>query len=573
MHSTFTYPRFEYRRAPEMDARAGAEPRHPLIIIGAGPVGMAAALDARQQGLPALILDDDDTVSVGSRGLCYAKRTLDVLDRLGVGDAVVDKGVQWNVGRTFFGEQEVFNFNLLPEPFHRRPGMVNLQQYYLEHFQVQACERAGVDIRWRHKVVQVQPQAEGVTLMVETPEGTYTLHTHWLVVCDGARSPVRRMLGLDMEGQVFKDRFLIADVVMKAPFPAERWFWFDPPFHRHQSVLLHREADDVWRIDFQLGWDADPEEEKKPEKVIPRIRAMLGPQVEFELEWVSVYTFQCRRMNRFVHDRVIFAGDSAHQVSPFGARGANSGIQDAENLMWKLAFVIKGLAPESLLQSYDHERGEAADENILNSTRSTDFITPKSRTSRAFRDAALQLASQHAFARKLVNSGRLSVPTHYPDSPLNTPAWEPFEGWMAPGAPLDDAPVVCQGQPSWLLQHVGGRFQLLLFVDDAQAPELGERIRALQTPVVTDATAANVAVQVLLLSAAPVHSSTSDHLQQTGAVVLHDVKGLAARRCDGQPGTALLLRPDQHVCARWRQADPAAIAQAVARATGRYPCP
>ncbi len=575
MHSTFTYPRFEYRRAPEMDATPGAAPRHAVIIIGAGPVGMAAALDARKHGLPAIILDDDDTVSVGSRGLCYAKRTLDVLDRLGVGDAVVDKGVQWNVGRTFFGEQEVFNFNLLPEPDHRRPGMVNLQQYYLEHFQVQACERAGVDIRWRHKVVHVQPQAEGVVLTVETPEGTYMLHTRWLVVCDGARSPVRRMLGLDMEGQVFKDRFLIADVVMKAPFPAERWFWFDPPFHRHQSVLLHREADDVWRIDFQLGWDADPEEEKKPEKVIPRIRAMLGPQVEFELEWVSVYTFQCRRMNRFVHDRVIFAGDSAHQVSPFGARGANSGIQDADNLMWKLAHVIKGMAPESLLQSYDSERGDAADENILNSTRSTDFITPKSRTSRAFRDAALQLASQHAFARKLVNSGRLSVPTHYPASPLNTPALEPFEGWMAPGAPLDDAPVVHQGEPSWLLQHVGGRFQLLLFVDDAQAPEFGERIRALQTPVMTDAAAANVPlpVQVLLLCAAQVDPLTAQRLQQAGAVVLHDLKGLAARRCDGQHGTALLLRPDQHVCARWRQADPAAIAQALARATGRPPCP
>jgi 3-(3-hydroxy-phenyl)propionate hydroxylase len=523
---------------------------------------MAAALDARQHGLPAIILDDDDTVSVGSRGLCYAKRTLDILDRLGVGDAVVNKGVTWNVGRTFFGEREVFHFNLLPEPDHRRPGMVNLQQYHLEHFQVQACQRAGVDIRWRHKVVGVQPHDHGVGLTVETPEGTYTLQADWLVVCDGARSPMRRMMGLDIEGQVFKDRFLIADVVMKAPFPAERWFWFDPPFHRRQSVLLHREADDVWRIDFQLGWDADPEEEKKPEKVIPRIQAMLGPHVPFELEWVSVYTFQCRRMARLDHGRVLFAGDSAHQVSPFGARGANSGIQDADNLMWKLALVIRGQAPSTLLHSYGTERGQAADENILNSTRSTDFITPKSRTSRAFRDATLQLAQHHAFARKLVNSGRLSVPTHYADSPLSTPPDAPHAGWMAPGAPMDDAPVVHEGQAGWLLQHLGGRFQLMVFLDERTTSSVLSALQVLS--------GRKLPVQAVLLSPTPVSPELAAHLQQLEALVLHDAKGLAARRCDASHGTALLLRPDQHVCARWRQIDAEAIEKAYRRATGHW---
>ena len=580
MHSTFEYPTYAFKRPPEMDAdRNGAAAKpYPLIIVGAGPVGMAAALDARRHGLPALILDDDHTVSVGSRGLCYAKRTLDILDRLGVGDAVVHKGVTWNVGRTFFGEREVFNFKLLAEPDHRRPGMVNLQQYYLEHFQVQACERAGVDIRWQHRVVAVRPDDAGATLDIETPEGAYTLRTDWLVVCDGARSPIRRLLGLDMQGQVFQDRFLIADVVMKASFPAERWFWFDPPFHRHQSVLLHREADDVWRIDFQLGWDADPEEEKKPEKVIPRIQAMLGPDVPFELEWVSVYTFQCRRMARFDHGRVLFAGDAAHQVSPFGARGANSGIQDADNLMWKLAFVIKGLAPATLLHSYGTERGEAADDNILNSTRSTDFITPKSRTSRAFRDAALQLAQHHAFARKLVNSGRLSVPTHHADSPLSTPVDAPYEGWMGPGAPMDDAPVVHEGQPAWLLQHLGGRFQLMLFVDDAAAlaperPSAGARpspstAAGLHEALVGLADSA-VQVQTVVLSATPIAAGVAAHWrQQFDAIILHDHKGLAAGRCDGRPGTALLLRPDQHVCARWRVLKVAAVQQALARATG-----
>ena len=212
-------------------------------------------------------------------------------------------------------------------------------------------------------------------------------------------------LGPDIDGKIFMDRFLIADVVMKADFPAERWFWFDPPFHPNQSVLLHREADNVWRIDFQLGWDADPQAEKQPERVIPRIQAMLGKDREFELEWVSVYTFQCRRMNRFNHGRVMFAGDAAHQVSPLVPAVLASGVQDTDNLIWKLKLVIDGKAPSELLDTYSDERCWAADENILNSTRSTDFITPKSNASKQIRTAVLQLAQKHAFARKLVNSG------------------------------------------------------------------------------------------------------------------------------------------------------------------------
>ncbi|MCE2658518.1 MAG: FAD-dependent oxidoreductase [Rubrivivax sp.] len=557
MHQSFSYPRFEYRQPPELQAPGAAPRRYPLVIVGAGPVGMTAALDARRQGIDVLVLDDDNTVSVGSRGLCYAKRTLEILDRCGVGQAVVDKGVTWNVGRTFFGEDEVFSFNLLPQPEHQRPGMVNLQQYYLEAFQVEACARDGVEIRWKNKVVSVTPGAHGVELQVDTPDGRYTLQADWLIACDGARSPVRHMLGLDMDGRVFQDRFLIADVVMKAPFPAERWFWFDPPFHPNQSVLLHREADDVWRIDFQLGWDADPEAARQPEHVVPLIRAMLGEQHPFELEWVSVYTFQCRRMERFNHGRVLFAGDAAHQVSPFGARGANSGIQDSDNLLWKLKLVMDGRAPARLLDSYSDERCLAADENILNSTRSTDFITPKSAMSRTFRNAVLSLARQHPFARKLVNSGRLSVPTHYSHSGLNTPASDAFEGTMAPGAPMDDAPVEAQGQPGWLLHHLGNRFQVLVY---AEGPE------ALNGPLLDS-------LQVLSQGLVPVQAVVVSPVALTPPTdgpamsCLVDSKGLVAQRCDLRPGSALLIRPDQHVAARWRSLDAAAVQSALARAT------
>ncbi len=551
MLSTYTYPKFAYRRPAELD-RPGTVDRHPVIVVGAGPVGLAAAIDLAMQGQRVLLLDDDDTVSVGSRGLCYAKRALEILDRLGCGDAVVDKGVTWNVGRTFFGNDEVFRFNLLPEADHHRPGMVNLQQYYLEEFLVKRAQQLpNLELRWKHKVTGVTPKDEGARLQVETADGAYVIDADWLVVADGARSPIRRMLGLDIEGKVFQDRFLIADVVMKADFPAERWFWFDPPFHPGQSVLLHREADNVWRIDFQLGWDADPEEEKKPEKVIPRIRAMLGPEREFELEWVSVYTFQCRRMQRFRHGRVLFVGDAAHQVSPFGARGANSGIQDTDNLAWKLLLVMRGLAPEALLDSYSDERVAAADENLMNSTRSTDFITPKSQVSKDFRNAVLTLAREHGFARGLVNSGRLSVPSHLTDSALNTPDAEAFDGLMHPGAPLADAPVHAEGRDGWLLEHTGNAFVLLLFAD---------------RPGEVDAAA------LRSLADAPIPVQTrlvvrEDGPAPAGGRVLVDVKGLAAQRLEAKPGTAYLLRPDQHVCARWRRLDAAAVRAAVARAT------
>ncbi len=549
MLKTYKYPKFEYRRPPELDNAASN--RRPVIVVGAGPVGMSAAIDLRLHGVPVALLDDDDTVSIGSRGVCYAKRALEIFDRLGVGDAVCRKGVSWDVGRTFFRSREVYSFNLRPQPDHKRPGMINLQQYYLEEMLAERCASAGVEMRWKNRVVGVRESASGAALEVETPDGRYAIDCDWLIAADGARSPIRHLLGLDVEGKVFTDRFLIADVVMKADFPAERWFWFDPPFHRNQSVLLHKQADNVWRIDFQLGWDADPEEEKKPERVVPRIKAMLGEERQFELEWVSVYTFRCRRMQRFRHGRLLFVGDAAHQVSPFGARGANSGVQDTDNLAWKLALVLGGQAPEALLDSYSDERVYAADENIMNSTRSTDFITPKSGASRTLRNAVLQLAGQHAFARRLVNSGRLSVPSVYAASHLNTPDADAdaFSGDMVPGAPLDDAPVEVDGEPGWLLDQLGGRFQLLVYAEraaDADARALAELNTA-------------IPVEPVLVSASPG--------ARQGIRTLHDVRGRFLERYDAAPGSAWLVRPDQHVAARWRRLQPQAVRAALARAT------
>jgi 3-(3-hydroxy-phenyl)propionate hydroxylase len=544
---------FPYARSPDQDAAVPA--RHPVVVVGAGPVGLAAAVDLARQGVRVLLLDEDERLSAGSRAICFAKRTLEIFDRLGCGDRMVAKGVGWKTGKVFFRDAPVYDFDLLPESGHERPAFVNLQQYYVEGYLLdRARELPNLELRWKNRVSGIARDADGVTLTVTTPEGDYRLRAEWMVAADGARSDVRALMGLETKGRVFRDRFLIADVRMSVPFPAERRFWFDPPFHPGQSVLLHRQPDDVWRIDFQLGWDADPDEERKPERVIPRIRALLGEGVDFTLLWVSVYTFACLRMERFRHGRVLFAGDAAHGVSPFGARGANSGIQDAENLAWKLALVLKGRAPERLLDSYDAERVPAADENILNSTRSTDFITPKSEVSRTFRDAVLRLARDCAFARRLVNSGRLSVPATLRDSPLNTPDEEPFAGAMVPGAPVADAPVGVGGRPSWFLRQVGDAFVLLHFLGPADPPP--EALRLL---------AAESEIPLRPLVVAP--RGTGPAAPQ-GIVMIEDTEGLLAARLDARPGTTYLLRPDQHVCARWRRLDPPRVRAALARATG-----
>ncbi len=543
---TYSNPVYAYQRSPDQD---GAPARHP-VVVGAGPVGLAVAIDLAQQGVRVVVLDDDQTVSVGSRAICWAKRTLEIFDRLGCGEPVVSKGVSWNVGKVFHQNELVFQFDLLPEHGHRRAAFVNLQQYYVEEYLVERIgELPSAELRWMNRVVGVAPQADGAALRIETPEGYYTLNCDWLIVADGARSPVRAMMGLEAEGQVFRDRFLIADIRMKSDFPPERWFWFDPPFHPNQSALLHRQADDVWRVDFQLGWNADPDEERKPERILPRLAAMLGHDADFEVEWASVYTFQCRRMQQFRHGRVLFAGDAAHLVSPFGARGANSGVQDADNLAWKLAFVIDGRAPERLLDSYDVERIAAADENILNSTRATDFITPKSKLSRTFRSAVLALARHHAFARRLVNSGRLSLPAVLTASPLNTPDRDHFAGAMLPGAPAADAPVEGPGS-KWFVDHLGGAFVLLVF---------GDAVPAADAVTLVYGTLPFRIVQVRSAAAGARDDSSEE---------ITDGAGLLAKRYDGRPGTCYLFRPDQHVCARWRAFDAVAVRAALARATG-----
>jgi len=533
-----TAPRFAYRKSA--DQRAPRPAQHPVIIVGAGPVGLAMAMDLVLRDIAAVVLDEDDTVSTGSRSICWAKRTLEIYDRLGCAEPMMVRGITWNLGKVFHGDRLLYEFNLLPEDGHRFPAFINLQQNLAEQIFVRRAQELagdGLDLRWKNRVTGVVAEEDHVRVDVETPDGPYRLRCEYLIAADGARSTVRRALGLDFKGRVFEDRFLITDVRMQAEFPPERRFWFDPTFHDVRSALLHRQADDTWRIDLQLGPDADPEHELQPENVIARLRWMLGPEIPFEVVWTSLYTFQCRRLERFRHGRVFFAGDAAHQVSPFGARGGNGGVQDADNLAWKLALVLKGAAPDRLLDSYDAERIPAADENILHSTRATDFMTPKTAASAAFRDAALNLAERYPFARGFVNSGRLSRPATLENSPLNTPDADAFAPLQRPGSPALDAPIVRpDGKSDWLLRELQGGFTALCFGGD-DAASLGGLV----------------------------HRRVPVAVKHIGPGALTDV-GKAAERYDATPGTTYLIRPDQHVAGRWRRPDAGQLSGALDRA-------
>lgn len=537
MLERYNYREFPYVQMPEQ--KSGQPVRRPVIIAGAGPIGLTTAIDLSIHDVPVLILDENNMVSVGSRGLAWAKRPMEILDRLGVAERILKKGVSWQVGKVFLHDELIFEFNLLEEDHHKLPAVTNMQQYYLEEYLTDRCRQAPelIDMRWNHTVISVTNREDYVDIGVGTVDGVFHLECDWLIACDGANSSIRTMLGADFVGESFEDHFLIADVEIKnSGFPQERRFWFMPAFHDGQTALLQKEPDDLWRIDFQLGPDIDKEEELKPENVDRRLTGMLGEDTVFDVEWMSIYTFNCRRMESFRHGRILFAGDSAHQVSPFGARGANSGMQDSDNLAWKLAYVLSGKSPVKLIDSYGEERELAADDNIRKSSSSIDFMSPKSQMATGFRDAVLELSRDFKCIRPFINSGRWSLPTPYVHSSLNASDEDQFDGGIPPGTNCIDAPIEVNGEQTWLIDYLGNRFVVLVYQGDG---------------VDSRVSAENITGDIIYVGRD-----------------IFDRELILKERYDMRPGTTYLFRPDQYVTARWRKFDKNKIASAMLKAAG-----
>jgi 3-(3-hydroxy-phenyl)propionate hydroxylase len=434
-----------YPFVPPPELAQGTQGRYSIVIVGGGLSGLTLACDLAQRGIDCVVLDEDDTIGVrgaSSRGICYAQKTLEIFARLGVFDRMREKGVTWSVGRTLAGHDVIYTFNLQPASASEQPPFINLQQFYVEWFLVDRIHELGrCDLRWKNKVVSVAQTDDEVTATVETPAGRYRLRADWLVDATGVNSGIRQGFGLDPHMSRIADRWCITDVRFKEKFPVERWTWVEAPFNENRAVWQHPMADDVWRLDYQMPSDCDPDYVSRRDVAEDRLRAHLG-DIGFELVWVGPYEYRDHLLDEFRHGRVFIIGDAAHVVSPFGARGGNSGVQDADNLGWKLAVVLQKQAPVRLLETYDAERRAAAKENLQVASRTARFLAPQSEGERTLRRAAIDLARDYPFARPLVNTGRMSVANSYPESPAVEGA-----GWSLPNVPL----TLPDGSPSDLV--------------------------------------------------------------------------------------------------------------------------
>lgn len=529
--------------------------RRPVVVVGGGPVGYCAALGLANHGVPVVLLEADDSVCFGSRAICISRRSLEIIARLGAADGFLKQGLPWTGGRSFYRDDEVLHFRMPMDENQKHPPMINLAQYSIEQLLLDAAEqrRDLVEVRWQNRVTAIDSREDGARLAVETPAGSYTMEADWVVAADGGRSFLREALGLKLKGTSYEGRYVIVDIVLATARPAERLAYFDPPCNPGSTVLVHKQPSGVWRVDYQLRDGEDPDEAIKPENVMPRVESLLGMMGEtgaWSPVWIGIYKANALTLDDYRHRRVLFAGDAAHLLPIFGVRGANSGIDDADNLAWKLAFVIKGTASPRLLDSYSVERVAAARENLSYGTKSTEFMAPPSFAFELMRKAVLGLAVKFPELRSLINP-RQSSAIAYVSSPLNVAAHgAEFGAGPACGHVLTECPLVIVDGASagqgHLTDLIGPVITALYFTDDGAVPDdltacdAAMRSRGIPFAIVTLAREAGVA----------------------GARGW-DSHGRLFAMYDAVPGTLYLVRPDGHVFARWRSLDAAAVTEAI----------
>jgi 3-(3-hydroxy-phenyl)propionate hydroxylase len=552
----YTYKVYPFRRPPELD---GVKKRHTVAVVGAGPIGLTLALDLARHGIACVLIESEQQVSEGSRALAYTRRSMEILQQVSVADRISADGLPWRNGNSYYRGQRVYRLDVPYDEDDRYAPLINLQQQYLEEYLVDAVARQPlIELRWGHRVDSVTRHADGATLGIDTPEGAYQLECDWLVACDGARSQVRQALDLRMEGDSYEGRFVIADIRANLDLPTERLAFFDPPWNPGNTVLMHREPHGLWRIDYQLPAGESPEDALRPASLKARIDAQLAlvgkPGTPWELDWCSVYSARAMTLPDYVHGRVLFSGDAAHMLPIFGVRGANTGWQDCHNLGWKLAMAVRGQSGPALLPSYTQERVGAAREIIDEASKSVRFMTPPSEGFRLLRDAVLSLSLTQDHVRPLMN-WRTSRPHEYLHSPLNTADDDSalYDAGPAKGAQMRNVRLA---PGDFLMDHLGASFYLLLFSRDDTVPApLAETARQLRET--------GVPIGIVLLRA-----STGDEVPGAD-LVLDDSAGRArARYGITRNFGAYLVRPDQHVCARWISLDADRLVRAVRTALG-----
>ena len=518
--------------------------QHAVVIAGAGPIGLVAALELARHGVASVVLESERQVSEGSRAIVFTRRSMEILQQVGVANRITQNGLPWRFGNSFFRGQRVYRMEAPYDPNDRFFPMINLQQQYLEEYLLDACRATPlIDLRWGNRMNAVEQDANGARLEVDTPEGPYTLQTDWLIAADGARSGIRTAMDLKLEGNSYEGRFVIADIRIDLPLPTERLAYFDPDWNPGNTVLMHREPHSIWRVDYQLPEGETPAQALGPESLRQRIEAQLAmighAGTPWEMDWCSVYSARALTLPDYVHGRVLFTGDAAHLLPIFGVRGANTGFQDAQALAWRLALVVKKQAPATLLHTYSTERVGAAREIIDEAGKSTRFMTPPTRGFRLLRDAVLSLSLSQSFVGPLYH-WRTSRPHEYGTSALNCTDDDNLLFTQGPGHGAPPANVQL-AEGDYLLDHVDHSFTLLYFTQASSLPEdlltLANEVRATGLPL-----------RILAVcDAGPV--AGANH-------TLVDPQGHVRQRYGvTSAGGAYLLRPDQHICARWKTLD------------------
>lgn len=539
-------------RLPALDANAREAHRHRVVIAGGGPVGLSLALALARWGVASVVIEADTTVCTGSRAICISRRSLEILQQLGALEGHLEKGLPWTGGRTFHGADEILHFTMPHDERQKLPPMINIQQYWIEQFLVEAAQQHAdlIDIRWGSELTGFEQHDDGVTLAVRAAGTDYAMRADWLVACDGGQSFVRKQMGLKLEGTGFEGKYVIADITLPSPYPTERRAWFDPPSNPGSTVLMHKQPDDLWRIDYQIPDDADLDEALRPENVSAFVRRhleMLGEaHLPWQIVWISAYRAGAMTLPSYVHGRVLFAGNAAHAMPIFGVRGLNSGFEDAFNLGWKLACVARGLAGETLLQSYDSERLHAFHVNAGSAIKSTEFMAPPSRGFSLMREAALTLAHRHADIAQLANP-RQTTAIGYPDSPLSAMALDRFTTELVVGDPLPERPVRGPDGITHLTDLVGPHFTVLVFAEGDRdiEPNLAEASKALEDGALP------LRIVVVAKSGEP----------QADGQCLRVVDDAAT-----ETGAVHLIRPDGHVAGQWRSPSGATLREALAQA-------
>ena len=518
----FDYPHFD----PPSD-RSGLEAPTKVAIVGAGPVGMTAALALAREGIGSVLFDAKSTFNDGSRAICIARQSYYILQRLGAVAPFLEKSLGWTTGRSFYRGQQILEFEMPDSPREQYRPMYNIEQQFIEQYLWEAIEREPlIETRWQSEVTGIEDVEDGVRLSVRDPEGSYILPAAWVLAADGARSAIRSLRGLRLKGENYEGRYVIADVQMDHDYPTIRRALFDPDCRRGGTVLVHKQPDNIWRIDYQLR-DGEDEAEAVAEDTVrasvAAVLAELGYTADWDLEWWSIYSANTLALHDYRDGRVFFIGDSAHIVPIFGVRGLNNGLADAQNIAWKLARVLAGTAGEALLDSYSPERRGATLDVFANASKSARFMTPPTPGWRLMRDAALSLALTHPFAGELANP-RQMTPYTYADSPIVSADDPDFDGGPVPGAPMPEARVGA----GFLSDLLGSGFTLFTF-----GAGLGETL-------------------------------ADDDL----TIVALQPGSEAAEVLGAGPGTAYLVRPDGHIAARWTRPSPAGVRAALNRSIG-----